>query len=276
MSTGLDAFDRAVQRANEWLKDLASELGKDDDRGYAYRVLRTYLHVLRDRLTPEQAVDFASQLPMLLRGVFYEGWKPAKAPETYRDAETFLTRLADGAQLAGPTEASLAAESTTRMLRRRMSPEQVDEVLHAAPESIRRVLQPQPPPVMATPSEVDRAATTVSPEDLPAELQSRVMAAMANPEIRVIQRHRRAEEPARQDEYEVYGLAGDRFVHMRLRLRPDGSVDEITETLLLHEIGAVEVATDRAAIRDRGERSIPVPVEVAVAVAKVVGSRGCP
>jgi uncharacterized protein (DUF2267 family) len=272
-ATGLEAFDRAIQRANEWLNDLAAELGKDDDRGYAYRVLRCYLHVLRDRVTPEQAADFASQLPLLLRGVFYDGWSPSKTPETYRDADTLLSRLADRGQLAGPTEASFVAESITRMLRRHMTPGQVDKVLQAVPEPLRRVLQPQPPPAEAASVVADRPGETVPPDDLPAELRSRVMAATGNAEIRIIKRRPQAEGQTPHHLYDVYGLAGDRFVHMTLGLRPDGSVDETTETLLPEQIQAVEIAAGRTAIRDLTDRSIPVPAKVAVALAGVVASR---
>lgn len=96
--TGLDVFDRSVHKTNEWLNDLARRLGSDDRR-YAYRVLRAYFHVLRDRLTVDERAQLAAQLPHLLRGVFYEGWDPSRTPETYRDRDTFLARLADGAQL---------------------------------------------------------------------------------------------------------------------------------------------------------------------------------
>jgi uncharacterized protein (DUF2267 family) len=271
--TGLEAFDRAVQRADEWLNDLTSELGKDNDRAYAYRVLRSYLHVVRDRVTPEEAVDFASQLPLVLRGVFYEGWNPAKTPETYRDAEEFLSRLAHSAQLAGPTEASFAAESITRMLRRHMTAGQVDELLQVLPEPVRRVLQPHRPPAEAAATVADQPGSTVAADELPAELRSRVMAATGNAEIRVIERRRRSGQDAGGDDYQVYALAGDRFVHMRLGLRPDGSVDETTETLLPDEIHGVEIEARGAIIRDRTDRSIAVPDRVAVAVGAVVPSR---
>jgi uncharacterized protein (DUF2267 family) len=33
------------------------------------------LHALRDRLPPEIAVHLSAQLPMLVRGIYYEGWK---------------------------------------------------------------------------------------------------------------------------------------------------------------------------------------------------------
>ncbi len=271
--TGLDVFDRAVQRANEWLIDLAEELGKDDDRPYAYRVLRTYLHIVRDRVTPEQAVDFASQLPLLLCGVFYDGWHPTTTPATYRDAATFLDRLVDGAQLAGPTEASIVAEATTRMLRRRMAASQVDELLDALPEAIRRVLQPRPPAAQAA-ATVGTAPGTenLSPEDLPPELRSRVMAATGNADIRVIER-REPVEPQAEGGYEVFAVAGDRFIHMVLRLRVDGSGDEVTETMLPENIRGVDIEVERAAVRDGSGRSFSVPAAVAVAVGSLLASR---
>jgi uncharacterized protein (DUF2267 family) len=141
VTTGLDVFDRGMQKSNEWLKELEQQLGSDDRR-YAYRVLRGYFHVLRDRLPVDEAADLAAQLPVPLRGVFYEGWNPSKTPQTYRDRDTFLSRLAEAAQLAGPTEASVAAEAATRVLADRVSGGEVDDVLKVLPEAVRIVLQP--------------------------------------------------------------------------------------------------------------------------------------
>jgi uncharacterized protein (DUF2267 family) len=120
-ATGLDVFDGSVHKSNQWLDALARGLGSDDRR-YAYRVLRAYFHVLRDRLTVDEAARLAARLPQHLRGVFYEDWDPRKRPETYGDRDTFLARLADGAELAGPTDAALAAEAATEMLRDRVDP----------------------------------------------------------------------------------------------------------------------------------------------------------
>ena len=141
MTTGLDVFDRGMQKSNEWLKELEQHLGSDDRR-YAYRVLRGYFHVLRDRLPVDEAAHLAAQLPHPLRGVFYEGWDPSKAPQTYRDRETFLSRLAEAAQLAGPTEASAAAEAATKVLADRISAGEIDDVLSVLPTAVRAVLQP--------------------------------------------------------------------------------------------------------------------------------------
>ena len=92
----VDAVERSVQKANEWLADLDAELGREN-RDEAWRILRAYLHVLRERLTIEEGAHLAAQLPHLLRGVFYEGFQPARPPERVRNREALLARLADAA-----------------------------------------------------------------------------------------------------------------------------------------------------------------------------------
>ena len=75
-TTGLPVFDTTVQETNLWLKAIMEAL-HTDDRHLAYLALRATLHALRDRLGPENAVHLAAQLPMLLRGLYYEGWRLA-------------------------------------------------------------------------------------------------------------------------------------------------------------------------------------------------------
>ncbi|MCW3066179.1 MAG: hypothetical protein JWN32_3351 [Solirubrobacterales bacterium] len=140
MSTGtLDSIDRTVHQTNEWLSELNRER-QSDDRAQAWRVLRAYLQLLRDRLTIDEAAQLAAQLPQLLRGVFYEGFDPGHQPEKIRDRETFLARLAERAQLADPNEAARAAAAATRVMRRHVSEGEFDDVLSQLPAEIREVL----------------------------------------------------------------------------------------------------------------------------------------
>jgi uncharacterized protein (DUF2267 family) len=92
MTTGLDVFDKTVQESNLWLKDIMERLSTDD-RHRAYSTLRAVLHSLRDRIGPESAAHLGAQLPMLLRGVFYEGWDPTGKPTKDRHAMAFLAHL---------------------------------------------------------------------------------------------------------------------------------------------------------------------------------------
>ncbi|MGZ5375816.1 MAG: DUF2267 domain-containing protein, partial [Solirubrobacterales bacterium] len=81
--SAVDQIDRSAEKANVWLNELVAEFGSDD-RKLAYRVLRAYLHAVRDRLTVEEAAQLAAQLPVLIRGIYYENWVPSRTPISYR------------------------------------------------------------------------------------------------------------------------------------------------------------------------------------------------
>jgi uncharacterized protein (DUF2267 family) len=92
--TGLDVFDATVQKANIWLKDIMQAL-EWEDRHKVYVSLRTTLHALRDRLTLEETAQFGAQLPMLMRGLYYEGWTPTGKPDKVRHKAAFLAPIRD-------------------------------------------------------------------------------------------------------------------------------------------------------------------------------------
>jgi uncharacterized protein (DUF2267 family) len=72
--TSPDVFEGTLQKTQVWLNDLMFELDWEDRPQKAYLALRTVLHALRDRLTVEEAVQLGAQLPMLVRGFYFEGW----------------------------------------------------------------------------------------------------------------------------------------------------------------------------------------------------------
>jgi len=138
-TTHVDVIDRSVEKTHVWLNDLAEELASEDGH-HAYRVLRAFLHALRDHLTVDEAAALAAQLPIFVRGVFYEGWDPSRTPEHARDIESFLQRIASEAGLAGETEASFAATAASRVMRRHVSAGEGDSVLRALPHHLRELL----------------------------------------------------------------------------------------------------------------------------------------
>jgi HAD superfamily hydrolase (TIGR01509 family) len=108
---------------------------------------------------------------------------------------------------------------------------------------------------------------SVSLDQLPAELRSRVEAATAHAGCRTIRRRG-------PETFEIHALAGDRVVHMVVGLRPDRSVEEVTETFVRDEIVRVVILDDEATIDVRdagGRRSLSVPVELGRALAGAVG-----
>jgi uncharacterized protein (DUF2267 family) len=75
--TGLAQFDSTLQTTNTGLRELMERMGWQD-RHRAYRALRIVLHALRDWLTVDEVVTLGDQLPMQVRGFYYEGLAPGR------------------------------------------------------------------------------------------------------------------------------------------------------------------------------------------------------
>lgn len=90
-STGLKVFDHTVQETNTWLNRVGERINSDD-RHRAYAALRAVLHALRDRLNTGANAHLSAQLPMLVRGLYYEGWQPDHG-DLDRHRDEFLNRV---------------------------------------------------------------------------------------------------------------------------------------------------------------------------------------
>jgi uncharacterized protein (DUF2267 family) len=140
-STGLQVFDETLHKTNVWLKEIMQILGSDRHR--AYQALRAVLHSLRDRLTIDEAAHLGDQLPMLVRGIYYEGWRPAGKPERIRSREAFLAQIADHLPSTRPIDPENAARAVFQVLEHHVAPGEIGDVLHILPHDIRG-LWPQP------------------------------------------------------------------------------------------------------------------------------------
>jgi len=139
-STHPSIIERSVEAAHIWYRDVAEELGTEDQH-YAARALRAVLHSLRDRLTVEEGAQLASQLPTLIRGIYYEGWKPGGIHSFSHDVDAFLAHVAENGRMAGETEASLATAAVARVLARHVSAGELDDVRAILPAPLRPLFE---------------------------------------------------------------------------------------------------------------------------------------
>ncbi|MEU8108366.1 DUF2267 domain-containing protein [Nonomuraea muscovyensis] len=131
-----------MQTTSRWLAVLADMIGTEN-RDFAQRVLRTWLHTVRDGLTVDTTAHFAAQLPDLLRGVYYNGWDPGKVP-IRRNRQEFIEHFARSGRIALSDVPQLAS-TVTRFLCRELSEPSVMHVLDRLPQDVRTLLLPAGP-----------------------------------------------------------------------------------------------------------------------------------
>jgi uncharacterized protein (DUF2267 family) len=137
MSTGLDTFDKTVQESNLWLKDIMDRLSTTD-RHHAYSSLRAVLHALRDRIGAESAAHLGAQLPMLLRGLYYEGWDPTNKPTKERHEEAFLARIARELPRAAEGEVEQGALAVLDVLSKHIDRSAAVKIAAMFPQDLRK------------------------------------------------------------------------------------------------------------------------------------------
>jgi uncharacterized protein (DUF2267 family) len=120
-ATGLAAIDRTVEHTLHWVDEVCREM-RDEDRAHGWVALRAVLQHLRDLVDADEARQLAAQLPMLLRGLFFEGYTPQRPQPAERDLELFLdnVRLGIGSDEVDP---EVAARAVFAVLRWRMGNE---------------------------------------------------------------------------------------------------------------------------------------------------------
>ena len=134
--TGLDVFDTTVHKTHTWLHEIMQELGWED-RYKAYMGLRTTLHALRDRLSVEETAQLGAQLPMLIRGLYYEGWNPTGKPEKVRHKAAFLTPIRAHFKDDWQVEPEEIARAVLKVLTQHVSAGEIADVKHCFPAELR-------------------------------------------------------------------------------------------------------------------------------------------
>jgi uncharacterized protein (DUF2267 family) len=135
-------LDHTAQETNIWLKAVAEQL-HFHDRHHAYNALRAVLHALRDRLPPEVAVHLGAQLPMLVRGIYYEGWHMAGKPTKDRNVQEFASHVQAGLPPQFPMDPLTVTRGVLEILWERLDPGEFAKLQNHLPESLRSSLRPQ-------------------------------------------------------------------------------------------------------------------------------------
>ena len=140
-------FDEWYHKGHQIVHEVMNELNLEDENK-AFRLLKAVLQTLRDRLPTSEGKDFASQLPMVLKAVWCDGWDPTKVPDkSIKHKRDFLERLMNhsglkkSVDISNFEEAEKVAVGVFRVLKRHISYGEIKDVIGELPEEIRELLE---------------------------------------------------------------------------------------------------------------------------------------
>jgi uncharacterized protein (DUF2267 family) len=135
-AVGLEGIDHAVQQAHIWINDVEKRMDWNN-KPRAYRLLKACLHALRDHLPANEAVDLGAQLPTLIRGVYYDQWRPATTPVKDRHLESFLATIDKAFRDDPLDDTAEAAAAVFSLLSDRISAGEIADVRQELPAQLR-------------------------------------------------------------------------------------------------------------------------------------------
>lgn len=133
---GLEVIDQSVHLTHEWINELAGRLDWSSKRS-ALRLLRVILHRIRDHLLVDEVAQLSAQLPVMIRGVFFESWVPNDTPIKERHGEDFIAyirhQMGDTAEYRGQDDIKCVFD----LLNARISRGEVEDIRANLPQDLR-------------------------------------------------------------------------------------------------------------------------------------------
>ncbi len=135
---GLEVIDHSIHLTHEWINELAERLGWSSKRS-TLRLLRITLHHIRDHLLVDELAQMSAQLPLLIRGFFFEGLVPKQTPIKERNAQDFIAFIADQMGNAEEYRGREDIKCVFDLLNNRLSRGEIEDVRATLPAPIREL-----------------------------------------------------------------------------------------------------------------------------------------
>lgn len=138
-------FEKYAAKGNELVNMLAEDL--EVPRDNAARILRSTLHALRNRLPIDENFQVMSQLPMIIKSVYVEGWKPTVKFERMNHLHEFLDEIRKqdgptaGYDFGNDDNAKRAVRAVFRTLSYFISKGELEDIIGALPLEIKKFIR---------------------------------------------------------------------------------------------------------------------------------------
>ncbi len=133
---------RYVEEANRFYKEVAQELGNPQDINHASRVTTAVLHTLRERITIEESMHVVANLPMILKGIYVDGWKISKDAYHADTLDEFLNEVREhslrepGRDFGGHQMARDTVKAVLHVLRKYIDEGEIRHIKAQLPEGV--------------------------------------------------------------------------------------------------------------------------------------------
>jgi len=134
--TVVTMFNDTTEKANIWIKSLQEKLHlprKED----AYKLLKVVLHEIRDRLPVSEAAQLGAQLPLLIRGLYYEGFSPQTRPSADKSLKSLLQTVEQKMPRFYPKDSGEMVRGVLALISEHVSEGEIRDVKACCPEELR-------------------------------------------------------------------------------------------------------------------------------------------
>jgi uncharacterized protein (DUF2267 family) len=143
----VSSIGKYIEEANAFFKAVAEEIGNPDDKDQGFRVSRAFLRTLRDHITVEESMHLISQLPMILKGIYVDGWKITSQRFHRYSLHDFLEELREQSprtadiDFGDDIEAKAHVIGVIRVLKRYVSEGEIRDIRSQLPEPIAELFE---------------------------------------------------------------------------------------------------------------------------------------
>jgi uncharacterized protein (DUF2267 family) len=133
-------INKSVLKTYEWLKDISKYAGWES-KAQSLAALRVTLHQLRDNIPIENAAHLSAQMPIFIRGIFFENWHPSCMPLKERKENIFLASIKDHLENFGEAgediDPLVAVKAVFKTLSDKISEGEIQKIISVLPKQIR-------------------------------------------------------------------------------------------------------------------------------------------
>ncbi len=126
----------ALAEAERWI-DAFMELLGWHDRDKSYRALTGAMHAFRDSLPWDEAAQIAGCLPIVLRGLFLEGWHPTSPSLPLANRSVLLERVHDSVHRELGIDPEQVLRGFLALLAQRLPPSELEDAKAVTPDELR-------------------------------------------------------------------------------------------------------------------------------------------